>query len=471
MAVSSLRLLGQIITDSIDIIERRMADASLSFPSLDEPFNSTSKVESVLVEPDMSKATSHIIAAAAQLTATVRRPVQTIMDDALAFHLSWCIRAAIDGSLVEIVREAGPQGIHINDIARKNKTDPLKVARILRLLTNNHIFQEISPDVFASNRLSSVLDSGKSSEEVVGASIAERHVGTSGVAAFAAMMSDEGMKAAAILPEHFLDPTLSFSGEPDETPFNRAFDTKLSLFDWYKKEKNEAFLRRFGLAMFGSRKLEPADAILTGFQWKDLPKGSTIVDVGGGVGSLSLIIAEAVPDINIVIQDGQLTIAHAEEFWKANMPSAITSGRVQLQVHDFFHPQPVKDASAFLLRSILHDWADPYVQKILKSLRAAATPETKLVVVDAIVPYSCIAEVTSAIPGAALEPAPFPLLPSLGKANGYAYQADMTMWAYFNGQNRTLGHSVALAEECGWKIIQVHRIPGSSFGQIVAVPM
>ena len=72
------------------------------------------------------------------------------------------------------------------------------------------------------------------------------------------------MKAAAILPEHFLDPTLSFSGEPDETPFNRAFDTKLSLFDWYKKEKNEAFLRRFGLAMFGSRKLEPADAILTG---------------------------------------------------------------------------------------------------------------------------------------------------------------------------------------------------------------
>lgn len=67
MAVSSLRLLGQIITDSIDIIERRMADASLSFPSLDEPFNSTSKVESVLVEPDMSKATSHIIAAAAQV--------------------------------------------------------------------------------------------------------------------------------------------------------------------------------------------------------------------------------------------------------------------------------------------------------------------------------------------------------------------------------------------------------------------
>ncbi|KAF5363098.1 hypothetical protein D9757_012044 [Collybiopsis confluens] len=84
MAVSPLRLLAQIITDSIDTIENRLADASTSFPSLDEPMDPTSKVESILVEPDMSRATSHIVAAAAQLMATVRQPVQTIMDDALA---------------------------------------------------------------------------------------------------------------------------------------------------------------------------------------------------------------------------------------------------------------------------------------------------------------------------------------------------------------------------------------------------
>lgn len=40
-------------------------------------------------------------------------------------------------------------------------------ARILRFLTNHHIFREVSPDVFASNRLSSVLDSGKPSAEIV----------------------------------------------------------------------------------------------------------------------------------------------------------------------------------------------------------------------------------------------------------------------------------------------------------------
>jgi hypothetical protein len=40
-------------------------------------------------------------------------------------------------------------------------------ARVLRLLATNYIFTEVSPDVFANNRLSSVLDTGKSVEELL----------------------------------------------------------------------------------------------------------------------------------------------------------------------------------------------------------------------------------------------------------------------------------------------------------------
>jgi hypothetical protein len=40
-------------------------------------------------------------------------------------------------------------------------------ARVLRLLATNYIFKEVSPDVFANNRLSSALDTGKSVEELV----------------------------------------------------------------------------------------------------------------------------------------------------------------------------------------------------------------------------------------------------------------------------------------------------------------
>ena len=40
-------------------------------------------------------------------------------------------------------------------------------ARILRSLATNYIFTEVAPDVFANNRPSSVLDSGKSVEELL----------------------------------------------------------------------------------------------------------------------------------------------------------------------------------------------------------------------------------------------------------------------------------------------------------------
>jgi hypothetical protein len=40
-------------------------------------------------------------------------------------------------------------------------------ARVLRLLATNYIFTEVSPDIFANNRLSSVLDTRKSVEELL----------------------------------------------------------------------------------------------------------------------------------------------------------------------------------------------------------------------------------------------------------------------------------------------------------------
>ena len=43
----------------------------------------------------------------------------------------------------------------------------MPLARVLRLLATNYVFTEVSPDVFANNRLSSVLDTGKSVEELL----------------------------------------------------------------------------------------------------------------------------------------------------------------------------------------------------------------------------------------------------------------------------------------------------------------
>ena len=84
---SSLRQLGEIILNSIDTIEERLASDSLDLPSLDDPFDPTAKVETVLQEPDMVAATAFIVAAAAQLIKSIRNPVQAVLSDALSVRL------------------------------------------------------------------------------------------------------------------------------------------------------------------------------------------------------------------------------------------------------------------------------------------------------------------------------------------------------------------------------------------------
>jgi hypothetical protein len=92
-------------------------------------------------------------------------------------------------------------------------------------------------------------------------------------------------------------------------------------------------------------------------------------------------------------------------------------------VHDFTTPQPIKDASVFLLCKILHDWSDRFAVPILRHLRNAATPATKLVVVDHLLPYAC--HDTTRIPGALMPTAPYPLLANMGQASARAYITDI----------------------------------------------
>ena len=41
------------------------------------------------------------------------------------------------------------------------------VARLLRYLATHHVYKEISPDIFVNNRISSLLDTGKSVKNIL----------------------------------------------------------------------------------------------------------------------------------------------------------------------------------------------------------------------------------------------------------------------------------------------------------------
>lgn len=100
------------------------------------------------------------------------------------------------------------------------------------------------------------------------------------------------------------------------------------------------------------------------------------------------------------------------------------------QAHDFFKPQPVRNASIFLLKQIMHDWPDLYASKILTSLREVAQDETKLILIDSLMPFAChdpSADHCTDIPGAVAKEAPSPLLANYGVANEMAYNGDLTV--------------------------------------------
>ena len=97
----------------------------------------------------------------------------------------------------------------------------------------------------------------------------------------------------------------------------------------------------------------------------------------------------------------------------------------RLSAHDFFTKQPIMNAAVYLLRFIIHDWPTAYAQKILRQLRDAAQPSTKLILADHIAPYLCKSMDTfSHIEGAEVEAVPAPLS-NMGIAGNVVCYMDM----------------------------------------------
>ena len=71
------------------------------------------------------------------------------------------------------------------------------------------------------------------------------------------------------------------------------------------------------------------------------------------LGSMSMELAAAFPQLRFVVQDRRPVIEQGRTIWASRMPRAINNGCVDLQVHDFFQEQPVRGADVYFLRYIL----------------------------------------------------------------------------------------------------------------------
>ncbi|KAG6811495.1 hypothetical protein H0H92_007143 [Tricholoma furcatifolium] len=297
----------------------------------------------------------------------------------------------------------------------------------------------------------------------------EKHDGTSGYVALLEHLVGDGAKFSCHLLENLRDPKTGYSNEVMHAPFNRAIGMDITLWDWYNLLEETYRRHRFAIAMRGIARMQKPDILADSIDWKTLPEGALVVDVGGGIGTSAVSIAKYFKHIKFIVQDLPSVCTEGVAYWNEQDPDIINSGRLQFMPHDFFETQPVKDASVFLLTQILHDWSDANCDRILKALRAAAMSDTKLILLDNLVAHVCRdSSVTFEY-----NEAPLPLLPNFGAANVFPYVLDLLMMVYLNSQERTLRKLDDLLRRNGWKIVDVRRQdpPSNFYEPIVAVPV
>ena len=95
---------------------------------------------------------------------------------------------------------------------------------------------------------------------------------------------------------------------PTETPVGAVVSKNPDLWEYFERPDQKERLLRFGLAMEATSRLEPPDTILRGFAFGTLPEGAIVVDVGGGIGAIPMVLAKNYQGLKFVVQDRAKTV-------------------------------------------------------------------------------------------------------------------------------------------------------------------
>ncbi|KAK4052209.1 hypothetical protein OIO90_004431 [Microbotryomycetes sp. JL221] len=362
--------------------------------------------------------------AASQLMAHLNGAAHGLMTS-FFIHVPHCLRVVIEAHVTEVLREAG-KPLHVNDIAKQ--------ARVLRLLAAHHFFKEVEQDIFVNNRCAVGLDTFKSVKDL--------------------QNTDEISKASSYLAEFLLDPSTSTSVAVDNTPWQLGHHTDKVCWEYIAQQ--ESRVNRFASAMIAVNSFGGGIKGVTfdnGFNFKGLGTGTTLVDVGSGAGALSLVLHQTCPNINLVLQDRPEVIeGETTKTFEREVPEALKSGQIKLQPHDFFTPQPVKNADVYLMRAIIHDWPDAEALVILKHLAAAASPNSQLLVIEHVIQSLAPLPSSSTNGNGSNDKHVLTL-----QAPPVPYHLDLQMMCALNAQERTVEQFQTLLKKGGWNVERVGR--------------
>lgn len=169
-----------------------------------------------------------------------------------------------------------------------------------------------------------------------------------------------------------------------ETAFEHAFGSGIFLHFAHDADTSEYFHRWMAASI--------AEVIPEVIRAYPFPRKGTIVDVGGGHGSLLIAVLQQQPGLRGILADqAQILTGARQQVLDANLLE-----RCEFEAHDFFVSVP-KGGDLYILQRIIHDWNDDDAGRILQNCRSAMGQSAKLLLIEKIMPTQ-----VSDCPGVAL---------------------------------------------------------------------
>ena len=263
------------------------------------------------------------------------------LDQLLDLATPWCLRVAATLRIPGLIAE----GHHdVADLAAAARCDRDALHVVLDHLVAKGVFQQPAPGCFESNRASDQLNDRFLDLEGIGGRMA-----------------------------HTWGTLLEYvrTGQP-------AYQTVFGLPFWEDLAAHPDIAADFDALMGAAGHGVPDfDIELTG-GWDAM---RTVVDVGGGTGTMLAALLCRHPHVHGVLVDLPGTVARADR----TLTGTPLAERVTLHGQSFFDPLPA-GADLYLLKNVLNDWPDQETVAILSNCAAAAKATGTIAVLGGVAP-------------------------------------------------------------------------------------
>jgi 2,7-dihydroxy-5-methyl-1-naphthoate 7-O-methyltransferase len=301
----------------------------------------------------------------------------------------WCVHVVATLRVADHIAAGVSQ---VDPLARAAGADAESLRRVLRHLVGRGLFEEPSPGSFALNEPARALLSMSPGLDLNG-------IGGRMAYAWGSLL--EAVKIG--MPAY-------------HTVFGRPF--------WDDLAAHPEVAASFDALMGPGHGPADPDVLIGG--WDNV---QSVVDVGGGTGSLLAAVLRAHPKARGTLVDLPSTVARAAE----TFASAGVRERVRSVGQSFFDPLPT-GGDVYLLKKVLCDWPDREALAILKRCAEAARPAGRVVVVGGISPDG-----------------------------GGGPSPELLMMVLVGGKQRTLSEFRVLAQKAGLETSATGKRPSGTF--------